>query len=233
LKIIKVKDKIEGSQKAFEIMTESMANGSKVFGLATGSTPTELYKNFRESDVDFSNMISINLDEYVGLDENDEQSYRTFMKQQLFGEKPFKMSYVPNGKASDLEEEAKRYDAIIQEHPIDIQILGLGTNGHIGFNEPGTPFESTTHVVQLTNSTIQANKRFFEKEEDVPTTAVSMGIDSIFGAKEILLMAWGEDKAPAVKAMIEGEINEDMPASILQKHNDVVVIIDEAAASLL
>jgi glucosamine-6-phosphate deaminase len=233
MKVIKVADKLEGSKKAFEILNNAHNNGAKVFGLATGSTPTELYRELRESDIDFSDAVSINLDEYVGLNEEDEQSYRTFMKEQLFAAKPFKESYVPNGKADDEQAEAKHYDAIIAEHPIDIQILGLGHNGHIGFNEPGTPFASTTHVVDLTESTIEANKRFFDKVEDVPRKAISMGIASIMGAKEIVLMAWGEDKAEAVKAMVEGPITEDFPASILQNHKDVIIIVDEAAASLL
>ncbi|SJZ54671.1 glucosamine-6-phosphate deaminase [Pilibacter termitis] len=233
MQIIRVKDKHEGSLKAFEMIKEGIANGAKVLGLATGSTPEELYAEIRKSDLDFSEMISINLDEYVGLNEDDEQSYRTFMRQHLFDAKPFKESFVPNGKASDLEAEARHYDEIISTHPIDIQILGLGQNGHIGFNEPATPFDSTTHIVDLTESTINANKRFFDKVEDVPTKAVSMGIHSIFTAKEIILMAWGEAKADAVKAMVNGEITEEMPASILQKHENVVVIVDEEAASKL
>lgn len=210
-----------------------MDNGAKTLGLATGSTPVEFYNQIVKSDLDFSDMTSVNLDEYVGLDGSDEQSYRYFMSKHLFNEKPFKENFLPNGKAADLEAETKAYDQIIAEHPIDFQILGIGQNGHIGFNEPGTSFEETTHVVDLQESTIKANARFFENEEDVPRQAISMGIASIMAAKSIVLMAYGESKAEAIKGMVEGEITEDMPASILQKHADVVVIADEAAAALL
>ncbi len=183
--------------------------------------------------VDFSGMTSVNLDEYVGLDGSSEQSYRYFMNDQLFNKKPFKETFVPNGKAADIEAECKRYDEVIANHPVDIQILGIGRNAHIGFNEPGTSFNSTTHHVNLTQSTIEANTRFFEKEEDVPTTAISMGIASIMKGKKIILIAYGEDKAEAIKATVEGPITEDAPASALQNHNDVTIIVDDAAASLL
>ncbi|MDR0921821.1 MAG: glucosamine-6-phosphate deaminase [Lactobacillales bacterium] len=233
MEIIRVANAQEGGKKAFEIIKEGMTKGVKVLGLATGSTPETLYAELRGSDLDFSNMTSINLDEYVGLDENDAQSYRTFMKENLFNAKPFKESYVPNGKAEDINAETKRYDTIIAENPIDIQILGIGQNGHIGFNEPGTPFDSHTHLVELTESTINANKRFFDKVEDVPTQAISMGIASINTAKEIILMAYGESKADAIQAMVNGPVTEEMPASSLQNHVNVVVIVDEAAASKL
>jgi glucosamine-6-phosphate deaminase len=233
MKVITVKNQLEGAKIGFDLLKEAMENGAKTFGLATGSTPVEFYNQIVKSDLDFSDMTSVNLDEYVGLDGSDEQSYRYFMSKHLFNEKPFKENFLPNGKAEDLEVEAKAYDQIIAEHPIDFQILGIGQNGHIGFNEPGTPFEETTHVVDLQESTIKANARFFENEEDVPRKAISMGIASIMTAKSIVLMAYGESKAEAIKGMVEGEITEDMPASILQKHADVVVIADEAAASLL
>ncbi|QPS71950.1 glucosamine-6-phosphate deaminase [Lactococcus garvieae] len=233
MKVITVKNQLEGAKIGFDLLKEAMENGAKTFGLATGSTPVEFYNQIVKSDLDFSDMTSVNLDEYVGLDGSDEQSYRYFMSKHLFNEKPFKENFLPNGKAEDLEAEAKAYDQIIAEHPIDFQILGIGQNGHIGFNEPGTPFEETTHVVDLQESTIKANARFFENEEDVPRKAISMGIASIMTAKSIVLMAYGESKAEAIKGMVEGEITEDMPASILQKHADVVVIADEAAASLL
>lgn len=233
MKVITVKNQLEGAKIGFDLLKEAMDNGAKTFGLATGSTPVEFYNQIVKSDLDFSDMTSVNLDEYVGLDGSDEQSYRYFMSKHLFNEKPFKENFLPNGKAADLEAEAKAYDQIIAEHPIDFQILGIGQNGHIGFNEPGTPFEETTHVVDLQESTIKANARFFDNEEDVPRKAISMGIASIMTAKSIVLMAYGESKAEAIKGMVEGEITEDMPASILQKHADVVVIADEAAAALL
>lgn len=233
MKVITVKKQLEGAKIGFDLLKEAMDNGAKTLGLATGSTPVEFYNQIVKSDLDFSDMTSVNLDEYVGLDGSDEQSYRYFMSKHLFNEKPFKENFLPNGKAADLEAETKAYDQIIAEHPIDFQILGIGQNGHIGFNEPGTSFEETTHVVDLQESTIKANARFFENEEDVPRQAISMGIASIMAAKSIVLMAYGESKAEAIKGMVEGEITEDMPASILQKHADVVVIADEAAAALL
>ena len=233
MKVIRVKDANEGGKKAFEIIKDGMENGVKVLGLATGSTPETLYKEMTTSDLDFSDMTSVNLDEYVGLDGSDDQSYRYFMNDHLFNKKPFKETFVPNGKAEDLEAECKRYDEVIAEHPLDLQVLGIGRNGHIGFNEPGTPFDVTTHVVELTESTIEANKRYFDKVEDVPTHALSMGIGSIMQSKKILLMAFGTDKADAIKGMIDGEVTVDLPASVLQNHADVTVIIDEDAASKL
>lgn len=233
MKIIKVANAEEGGKKAFELIKEGMDKGAKVLGLATGSTPETLYKEMTASDLDFTDMTSVNLDEYVGLGGDDDQSYRYFMNDQLFNKKPFKNTYVPNGKADDLATECKHYESIIDSNPIDIQILGIGQNGHIGFNEPGTPLDSLTHVVELTESTINANKRNFEKVEDVPTRAVSMGIGSIMKGKKMILMAYGEAKADVIKGMIDGPVSVDLPASALQNHSDVVVIIDEAAASKL
>lgn len=233
MQIIRVANAEEGGKKAFELIKEGMNNGAKVLGLATGSTPETLYKEMTASDVDFTEMTSVNLDEYVGLGGEDEQSYRYFMNKHLFDKKPFKEIFVPNGKAEDLDAASAEYEKIIDAHPVDIQILGIGQNGHIGFNEPGTPLDSLTHVVELTESTINANKRYFDKVEDVPTRAVSMGIGSIMKGKKMILMAYGEAKAEAIKGMIDGPVTTDMPASALQNHQDVVVIIDDAAASKL
>ncbi|NSV35648.1 glucosamine-6-phosphate deaminase [Enterococcus faecalis] len=233
MQIIRVANAEEGGKKAFELIKEGMNNGAKVLGLATGSTPETLYKEMTASDVDFTEMTSVNLDEYVGLGGEDEQSYRYFMNKHLFDKKPFKETFVPNGKAEDLDAASAEYEKIIDAHPVDIQILGIGQNGHIGFNEPGTPLDSLTHVVELTESTINANKRYFDKVEDVPTRAVSMGIGSIMKGKKMILMAYGEAKAEAIKGMIDGPVTADMPASALQNHQDVVVIIDDAAASKL
>ena len=233
MQIIRVENAEEGGKKAFELIKEGMNNGAKVLGLATGSTPETLYKEMTASDVDFTEMTSVNLDEYVGLGGEDEQSYRYFMNKHLFDKKPFKETFVPNGKAEDLDAASAEYEKIIDAHPVDIQILGIGQNGHIGFNEPGTPLDSLTHVVELTESTINANKRYFDKVEDVPTRAVSMGIGSIMKGKKMILMAYGEAKAEAIKGMIDGPVTTDMPASALQNHQDVVVIIDDAAASKL
>lgn len=231
--VIVVKNDVEGGAKAADMIREAVKNGAKVFGLATGSTPVEMYKNLVASDVDFSKLTSINLDEYVGLPADNEQSYHRFMQENLFDKKPFAKSYVPNGLATDADAETTRYNKIIADNPIDLQVLGLGRNGHIGFNEPGSPIDAETRKVPLTQSTIDANARFFDKEEDVPKYAYSMGIGSIMKSKQLVLMAWGEEKADAVKGMIEGPVTPDCPASILQKRDNVTVIIDEAAASKL
>lgn len=232
-KIIRVKDAEEGGKKAFELIKEGIENGAQVLGLATGSTPETLYQEMVKSDVDFSNCVSINLDEYIGLSGDNDQSYRYFMNSHLFNQKPFKATYVPNGKAEDLAAECRHYEEILENHPIDIQILGIGENAHIGFNEPGTPFDAPTQVVELTESTINANKRNFEKIEDVPTTAISMGIGSIMKSKKVILIAYGEAKAEAIANTINGEITIDVPASVLQNHPDVTIILDDAAASKL
>ena len=233
MELIIVKDNIEGGKKAFELIKEGMNQGAKVLGLATGSTPITLYHEMIQSDVDFSEMTALNLDEYVGLAPTDSQSYHYFMDQELFSKKPFKETFVPNGMAKDAQEECERYDQIIEKHPIDIQILGIGSNAHIGFNEPGTSFDLTTHKVELLPSTIEANKRFFDTIEDVPRLAYSMGIKSIMKSKKIILMAYGETKAEAIKNTIEGPVTEKVPGSILQNHDNVIMIVDEAAAKLI
>lgn len=233
MKVIIVKDNVEGGKEGYKLFADAKKNGATTFGLATGSTPITTYQEIIKSDLDFTDSISINLDEYVGLPDDSDQSYDYFMHENLFNAKPFKHSYLPNGRAADLEAEAKHYDQIIEDNPIDLQILGIGRNGHIGFNEPGTPADSTTHKVSLTQSTIDANARFFEHEEDVPRYAISMGLASIMKSKHILIEAYGEDKANAIKGMIEGPVTTDLPASVLQNHDNVTVIIDEAAASKL
>lgn len=233
MKIIRVQNQIEGGQVAFSLLKDEMAKGAKTLGLATGSTPLAFYDEIRKSDLDFSDMTSVNLDEYVGLAADNDQSYHHFMQENLFRAKSFKESFLPNGLASDLQEETRRYDQVIAEHPIDFQILGIGHNGHIGFNEPGTSFDVTTHVVNLAEDTIKANSRFFDSIDDVPKQAISMGIQSIMQSKMIVLMAYGQGKSDAIKQMIEGPVTEDLPASVLQKHPNVVVIVDEAAASAL
>ena len=233
MKVIIVKDNVEGGKEGYKLFADAKKNRATTFGLATGSTPITTYQEIIKSDLDFTDSISINLDEYVGLPEDSDQSYDYFMHENLFNAKPFKHSYLPNGRAADLEAEAKHYDQIIEDNPIDLQILGIGRNGHIGFNEPGTPADSTTHKVSLTQSPIDANARFFEHEEDVPRYAISMGLASIMKSKHILIEAYGEDKADAIKGMIEGPVTTDLPASVLQNHDNVTVIIDEAAASKL
>ena len=233
MKVIVVKDQNEGGKKGFEVFQNELQSGAKVFGLATGSTPITTYQKIVNSDLDFSDCISVNLDEYVGLKADNPQSYHYFMQEHLFKFKPFKHSYVPDGTNLNATAETARYNKIIEENPIDLQLLGLGRNGHIGFNEPGTPFDALTSKIKLTQSTIDANSRFFEHEEDVPKEAYSMGIGSIMKSKHILLEAYGEKKADAIQKMIEGPVTTEVPASVLQNHPNVTVIIDEAAASKL
>ncbi|MFD2629179.1 glucosamine-6-phosphate deaminase [Oceanobacillus kapialis] len=211
-----------------------------VLGLATGSTPEGLYKQlikqYEEKKVSFQHVKTFNLDEYVGLNKQDEQSYHYYMKDKLFRhvDIPEQHVHLPNGAATNLDEECKAYESRIKENGgIDVQILGIGLNGHIGFNEPGTSFSSRTHLVDLAPSTRQANARFFTSLEQVPEQAITMGIDTIMQSKEILLLVSGEKKAKAVARMVEGDITEEFPASILQKHPNVRVIGDEAALSLL
>ncbi len=234
MKKIIVKDNIEGAKVGFEIVKEALENNQlNVFGLATGSTPESFYKLLRESDLDFTNTVSVNLDEYVGLEPTHNQSYNYFMKQNLFDAKPFKANYLPNGAAADTAEESAKYEKIMENNPIDLQILGIGSNGHIGFNEPGASFDSVTREVNLVEETIQANSRNFDSIDEVPKTAISMGIASILKAKKIILFAYGKNKAEAIRRMIEEAPTTDLPASALQNHPDVTIIIDEDAASKL
>ncbi|HBM3438426.1 TPA: glucosamine-6-phosphate deaminase [Listeria innocua] len=234
MQLITTENKLAGSKKALEIIEKGITSGEvNTLGLATGSTPETLYAELVKSDVDTKNVTTTNLDEYVGLAANDPNSYHYYMNDLLFSKKAFKESFLPNGEAMDAEAECARYEEILSEHPIDIQVLGIGTNGHIGFNEPGTSFDSLTHKVVLTDSTREANKRFFEREEDVPTHAYSMGIKSIMNAKKIILLAFGENKAQAIKETIKGPVDVNCPASVLQNHPDVTVILDNEAASLL
>ncbi|CAM3159659.1 glucosamine-6-phosphate deaminase [Lactobacillus bombicola] len=235
MKIIIKDNKASASKQAFAIFKNSISNGAKVIGLATGSTPENLYQEWVDSQLDNSNLISINLDEYVGLDEKSDQSYHYFMQKHLFKQKPFKKSYIPDGilAISNPQKASADYNKIIEDNPIDIQLLGLGQNGHIAFNEPGTAFDSITHEVQLTENTIQANSRFFSNIDDVPKSAICMGIANIMSAKEIVIMAFGENKADAVQKMIEGPVTEKVPASILQNHPNVTLIIDQSATNKL
>lgn len=220
----------QASQAALELFKESVKNGATTFGLATGSTPERLYQLLAESDLDFTDSISINLDEYYGLEADHPQSYHYYMNHHLFQHKPFKASYLPDGSNENSKEEVDRYNRLLEANPIDLQLLGLGANGHIGFNEPGTSFDSKTSLVELTDSTIQANKRFFDSIEEVPKQAYSMGLSSIMAAGKVVLLAFGESKAWAVKQMVEGPVTEDVPASILQNHSNVEILLDQQAA---
>jgi glucosamine-6-phosphate deaminase len=234
MEILTFDTNVDAAEKAFEIVRDGIVNGSiRTLGLATGGTPVEFYKKMRESKLDVSSISTVNLDEYVGLKTDDPNSYHYYMESQLFSHMNFKETFLPDGMAEDLKAECRRYEGILKKHPVDIQLLGIGANGHIGFNEPGTSFDSETHIVELTHSTREANKRFFDKEEDVPKYAISMGIKSIMAAKKIILLAFGRSKAEAIKQMIEGSVDESCPASILKKHQNVIVLADEDAAALL
>ena len=211
-----------------------------MLGLATGSTPVGAYKQlvewYNKGDLDFANVTSVNLDEYKGLSPENDQSYRYFMNTNLFNHVNInkERTFVPNGLEPDSEKACAAYNEIIRSvGGIDLQLLGLGNNGHIGFNEPGAAFEKETHCVDLTESTIQANKRFFEKVEDVPPQAYTMGIKNIMAAKKILLVATGSVKADALYKSLYGPITPNVPASILQLHQDVTVVADEDALSLI
>lgn len=233
MKVIRVKNQTQGADVALGILRDKLAQGDKTLGLATGSSPEAFYQAIVKSDLDLSQVTSINLDEYVGLPKESPQSYHYFMEEHLFKYKPMKAHFLPDGQAADLLQAAKDYDHLIEQYGLDLQILGIGRNGHIGFNEPGTDFSSLTHVVDLTPSTIEANSRFFDKQEEVPTQALSMGIASIMSAKSIILFAYGSEKAKAISGMVQGPVSPCLPASVLQNHPDVTVIVDEAAASLL
>ena len=241
MRIIKTKDYADMSRKAANIIAaQVIAKPDCVLGLATGSTPIgtykELIKAYENGDLDFSQVKTANLDEYRGLEKTNDQSYDYFMKENLFNHINinFDNLNIPNGEKPDAEEECARYEAVVKAlGGQDLQLLGMGHNGHIGFNEPADEFPKETHCVDLQESTIQANKRFFEKVEDVPTQAYTMGIGTIMQAKKILVVASGADKAEIVKKAFFGPITPQVPASILQLHADVTVVVDEAAGSLI
>ena len=209
-----------------------------VLGLATGSTPIKLYQQlvaFHRQGLSFRHATAINLDEYVGLAPDHPESYHRFMEENLFRHIDIGSdnTHIPHGDASDLKAECLRYDALIESHPIDLQILGIGRNGHIGFNEPGSVLKTRTQVVQLTEDTIRANARFFPDAANVPTRAVTMGLESILGAKRIILMAFGRDKAQAVQQALSGDVSTAVPASFLQMHPHALFVLDEEAAACL
>lgn len=209
-----------------------------VLGLATGSTPLETYaalaKWHKEGLLDFSRSQSFNLDEYVGLAGDHAASYRKFMEDNLFSKINFKHSDLPSGIAKSLSQECRRYDKAIEKAGgIDIQFLGIGNNGHIGFNEPDDQLSYGTKVIDLTQNTIEANRRFFNHIDEVPRKAISMGLGSIMQAKKIVLVALGKGKAEAVKQMVKGDISPRLPASFVRLHHNAVVFLDKEAASLL
>ena len=239
MKLIVVKDYDEASLEAFKVMKEYIKPG-KVLGLATGSTPLGLYKlmveDHKNNGTSYKDILTFNLDEYVGLPITHPESYYAFMHINLFNhiDIPEENVHVPSGLGENLDEQCREYDKMIEKNPVDIQLLGIGSDGHIAFNEPGTAFDSETHVTDLAESTIKDNARFFENDMNkVPTQACTQGIGTIMKAKTLLLIATGANKAQAVKDMMEGPIDEKCPASVLQKHPNAIVIVDEPAASLL
>ena len=238
MKVIKVKNYDEVSAEAFKVMKEVVANKPEaVLGLATGSSPIGLYENMikdhKENGTSYAKCQSFNLDEYVGIDRNHSQSYWTFMHENLFHgiDLPEDKIHVPYGNT---KADCEGYEKAMENVSVDIQVLGIGGNGHIGFNEPGTPFTEETHIVDLTEKTRSDNARFFENDiNKVPTQAITMGIATIMKAKKILWVASGANKADAVAAMVNGPVDPACPASVLQNHPDVVVIVDEEAAAKL
>lgn len=238
MEVIVLKDYEAVSKKAFEVMKEVVANkADAVLGLATGSTPIGLYENMiadhKENGTSYAKCQSFNLDEYVGLPRDHKESYYTFMHTNLFSGIDIKEEnvHLPYG---DTKADCEAYEKAMENVHVDVQVLGIGANGHIGFNEPGTSFDEETHIVTLTEKTRQDNARFFDNDiNQVPTHAITMGIATIMKAGKILLIATGANKADAVAAMINKAPSTDCPASVLQNHKDVVVILDEAAASKL
>lgn len=238
MKLFVLKEKDINEKVANEIVSLVNEKPSCVLGLATGSTPLGIYKaliqKYANNEVSFKNVHTYNLDEYVGLSLNDKQSYHYYMKKVLFDHIDIDLNntHVPNGV--DVAKSLKGYDEEIKNAGgIDLQILGIGSNGHIAFNEPGTSFSSLTHIVNLNKSTIEDNSRFFTSIDEVPKQAITMGISSIMNAKKIILIALGEHKAEAIKRLFQDSIREDFPASILKTHPNVEIYCDALAAKYL
>ena len=239
MRIYKAKDYEEMSRKAAGIVSaQIIMKPDCVLGLATGSTPVGLYKQliewYRNGDLDFSGVRTVNLDEYKGISRENDQSYYYFMHQNLFDHVniPAENTHLPDGMEPDSEKECRRYEELIQSMgSVDLQLLGIGHNGHIGFNEPADAFDKQVHCVNLTQSTIEANKRFFASAKEVPRQAYTMGIQTIMRSKKILIIANGEGKADIVRDAFFGPITPMVPASVLQLHNDVTLVADEAALS--
>lgn len=241
MKLIVTKDYESMSIRAAQEMATLISNKpNAILGLATGGTPVGMYKKLiemnKEGDLDFSKVTTINLDEYIGLSEKHPKSYRFFMNENLFNHINInkKNTFLPNGLAEDAEEEGKNYDNMIDSlGGTDIQLLGIGKNGHIAFNEPDEDLVAGTHSTKLTESTINSNARFFNSIDEVPKTAITMGLGQIMKAKKILLLASGKDKAEAIKGLMSGKITTSNPSTMLQMHKDVTLIADEDAVSLL
>lgn len=227
------------SKKASQIVAAQVTlKSNSVLGLATGSTPEGMYKllvkMYEDETLDFSEVVTYNLDEYYNISPDNEQSYHYYMNEKLFKHINLKKENIniPNGKTEDVAKCCKEYDeSVFKSGKIDLQVLGIGTNGHIGFNEPNVHFEANTHFVDLDEKTIEANSRFFDKKEDVPNHAITVGIRNIMQAKNIILLATGEAKADVIEKMIFGSVTPSVPASILQVHQNVTIILDKKAGS--
>ena len=240
MKVIRCKDYDECSKVAADVFVEAIkANPEIILGLATGSSPIGIYKNlineYKAGNISFKDVRTYNLDEYVGISRENDQSYYYFMHDNLFNHVDIveENVHVPYAYEGAYQESCKAYTEELKKVSVDIQLLGIGANGHIGFNEPGTSFDQETFIVELTEKTREDNKRFFASIDDVPTHAITMGIADIMRAKKIVLIACGENKAEAVKMLLSEQVTTDFPASALHNHNDVVVVIDEAASKLL
>lgn len=240
MEIIICKNHEEVSEKAKELIVKQLQRKPmSTLGFPTGSTPILLYKKlvdaYKKHLITFKNVRSFNLDEYVGIEPTHPQSYHQFMDDHLFSHIDIekKNVYLPKNDPIHAHENARLYNALLKKHQIDLQILGIGTNGHIGFNEPGTPFGQETFVVDLNEGTRQDNLKFFNHIDEVPYQAMTMGIKNIMNSRKIILMASGESKSEAIYQMIKGPVTEQLPASVLQLHPQVIVILDEAAASKL
>lgn len=241
MRIVRAKDYNDMSRKAANILSaQVIMKPNCVLGLATGSTPVGTYAQlvewYNKGDLDFSNVTTVNLDEYRGLNRENDQSYYYFMNEHLFGKVNInhERTFLPDGTEKDSEKACADYNQIIEDvGGVDLQLLGLGHNGHIGFNEPGDVFKAKTHCVDLTETTIKANQRFFASIDDVPRQAYTMGIQTIMQARKILVVVSGEDKAGIVKEAFFGPITPRVQASVLQLHPDVTVVADEAALSLV
>lgn len=239
MRIIKTKTYEELSLEAANIIRSVIIlNPFAVVGLATGSTPIGTYKKliewYNKKEIDFKNISTINLDEYVGISYDDKCSYHHFMEENLFDKINVNKenTYIPNGMSNDLKNECEKYDNIINSKVrIDVQLLGIGENGHIGFNEPSDEFIYDTHIVDLTLDTINANKRFFDDESKVPKKAITMGIGPIVNSNIPLLLASGKNKSDAIEKMVKGQISSKCPASILGLNKNTIVIVDEEAGS--
>lgn len=229
------------SRNVAQIIADTIrSNPRAVLGLATGGTPVKAYRELvamhRDEGLDFSGITSFNLDEYIGLEPEHPKSFRYFMQQQLFDHVNItqEQTHVPDGLCKDVSAHVDEYEQRIRAAGgIDLQLLGIGGNGHIAFNEPGSAANSRTRLIELTQDTIDANSRFFDSADAVPRQAITMGIGTILEAKRILLMATGQGKAEVIARTIEGEVDESVPASLLQSHSDVTFVLDEAAASRL